>query len=76
MMVCSSLSTDVFCRHVMLAAPMSPVVENFTPSLLTLIVTALRAPVQNGKHKSGGLTLETWTLGTRWWGRAGAPVAQ
>ena len=34
MMVCSSLSTDVFWRHVS-ARPMSPTVENFTPSFLT-----------------------------------------
>jgi hypothetical protein len=35
----SSLSTLTFWRHVTLAAPMSPEVENFTPSLVTEMVT-------------------------------------
>ena len=37
-MVCSSLSTEVFCLQVMFAWPMSPVVLNLTPSLDTEMV--------------------------------------
>ena len=39
MIVCSSLSTELFWRQVMFAWPMSPTVENLTPSLDTEMVT-------------------------------------
>uniref|UniRef100_A0A7C9DUG3 Uncharacterized protein n=1 Tax=Opuntia streptacantha TaxID=393608 RepID=A0A7C9DUG3_OPUST len=35
----SGLSTVVFCLHTMFAVPISPLVENLTPSLLTEITT-------------------------------------
>jgi len=42
-----TLSTVVFCLQTMFAAPMSPLVENFTPSLVTEMTTATQQQITN-----------------------------
>lgn len=39
-----TLSTVLFCLQTMLAVPISPAVENLTPSLVTEIITAHLEP--------------------------------
>jgi len=47
-----TLSTEVFCRQTMFAVPMSPPVENFTPSFVTEITTARNIKTLSEKTKT------------------------
>ena len=45
-----TLSTVLFCLQTMFAVPMSPAVENLTPSLVTEIITATHGPEAAVRH--------------------------
>lgn len=52
-MICLlTLSTVVFCRQTIFALPMSPLVENFTPSFVTDITTKKR---EEKLHQTSGM---------------------
>lgn len=50
-----TLSTVMFCRQTIFALPISPLVENFTPSFVTDITT----------RKKVGIKLQTWKVGNK-----------
>lgn len=59
-----TLSTAVFCLHTMFAFPISPPVENFTPSFVTDMITARHESLEisdpvHAKRKAIGMAAST-----------------